>query len=476
MIAGSLKRFLSRTSRLKRHTVLRFHKHVRCRLREEFIPLPHDHDFDLDTWLAESNYPLWRQDEIRCAWEENLEVLRDPKQWRVKSFMKDEGYMDLKHARGINSREDSFKALVGPLFHAIEKEVFKHEVFVKYIPVRERAAYIWDALWVPGGEYITTDYTSFEASFELPMMVSCEFEMYLYMLHRTPVYMTMLLSCWVVIGGINVCTFKYFVVWVFATRMSGEMCTSLGNGFANWMICDFVCHESNVKYVGRFEGDDGIARLWGGQLKVELFAELGLKIKLIREADLAEASFCGLIFDPEDKAIVTDPLKVLASFGWGKSSYRGSSDSVLRQLLRAKALSFMYQYPACPIVTELARYALRVTRNETVRRSIVDRFGWKKDLLEKALDLGGSLDDQREIGINTRLLMERKFGITIETQLQIEGMLRSKQDLEPISMPLLEYPPCLELYNEDYVFPWPVGDESFIGEWWANYAGFSREW
>lgn len=476
MIAGALKRFLARLPRINTPLVRRFNRHVRRRLREEFVPLCEFHDFSIETWLAASNYPDWRKQEILAAWEENYTVLNDEKTWKVKSFMKDEGYMDIKHARGINSRTDAFKALVGPLFHAIETVVFQHPVFVKYVPVRKRAEYLWDSLWTPEGKYIATDYTTFEASFIRVLMMSCEFELYLYMLRHTPEFLTMLFVCWVIIGGRNVCTFRYFIVWVFATRMSGEMCTSCGNGFSNWMLCDFVCHESGTNYVGRFEGDDGLARIWGSPIQEGLFAELGMKIKLLHEPELSEASFCGLIFDPVDKAIVTDPIKVLASFGWGKAEYRGSRDDVLLQLLKAKSLSFLYQYPGCPIITELAKYGLRMTLDKKIRKTILERYGWKRDVLEEALaqDVEQLMDTN--IGMNTRILVENKFGVSVEVQLEVEAYLRNKVDLEPLLLPLIVTPPNLQQYNEDYVVWWPVGDDDFIGDWWEKMQGFEKEW
>lgn len=411
------------------------------------------------------------------------DALVDERYWRVKSFMKDEGYLENKHGRGINSRTDAFKCLVGPMFHRIEQEVFKLPEFVKYVSVRDRAQYIMEQLYFPGLEYVITDYTSFECGFVREMMGNCEFKMYIYMIRHTPLYFRMLVVCWEVIGGENVCTFKYFVIWVLATRMSGEMCTSLGNGWANFCLMSFVAYKSNVKFKGEFEGDDGLAVVLQGKLDVELFERLGMRIKLEKVSHIEEASFCGLLFDPQDMAIITNPVKVLANFAWGKAAYRGASDAVLRQLLRAKALSFLYQYPACPIVTELAIYAERLTRNVRIRKSLIDRMDqYERKRLSQALawfeenKTQIAKDENRHpIGINTRLLMERQFGVTVHAQLAIEGLFRSKQDLDPINLPLIDWPLDLQHYAEQYMLIAPVGDDEYIGEWWNKRPNY-KEW
>lgn len=388
--------------------------------------------------------------------------------------MKDEGYTDVKHARGINSRSDPFKVVSGPLFHAIECVVFQLPEFIKYVPVRERAKHLFDELWEPGVTFVITDYTSFECGFVLLMMDACEFELYIFMLRHTPALMAMFIICWQVLGGENVCTFKYFVIWVFATRMSGEMCTSLGNGFSNLCLMAFACHLSGVTWKGRFEGDDGVAAV-RGTINKKIFKRLGMRIKLKKVERLEEASFCGLIFDPDHLQIITDPIKVLCSFAWGKARYRAASENVLKQLLRAKALSFMYQYPACPIVTELARFALRMTRNVRIRKSIVDKLDmYTRRIYLEALQCK-NLDIGQSIGMGTRCLMERQFGVSVSSQLRVESLFRNKQDLLPIDLFELDFPESLCSFMDQYCLQWPVGDDKYIGEWWAKRPNY-KEW
>lgn len=477
MMAGAFKRFAARQEEIDPAVARDFANHVRMMCKKHFTPLCPYTDFSVDKWLESTNYPLWRKEQLLEEYNDKIEILHDPKQWKVKSFPKDEMYTALKHARGINSRTDAFKTIAGPMFKQIEKVVFQNEVFIKKVPVRDRAKNVMEALWAPGAWYVTTDYTTFEASFTRCLMIIGEFQVYLYLIKHTPAFRDMLFMLWIVIGGENLCTFRDFIIMVFATRMSGEMCTSVGNGVVNWMLFDFACAQSLVDYVGRFEGDDGIARI-SGEIDVSLFGKLGLKIKLEKQTDLSEASFCGLVFDETDMEIVTDPIKVLMSFGWANAKYRNSKDAVLQQLLRAKALSTMCGYPACPIVSELARYALRMTADKKIRQSIVDQMdSYKKDeyLYAVQLLLSGELDTSRPIGPGTRMLVERRFGISIEQQIKTEEYFAAKNDLEPYHLPWLDFPESL-LCMDNYVLECPVGNDSFIGEWWQKYKGFEVEW
>jgi len=68
-----------------------------------------------------------------------------------------------------------------------------------------------------------------------------------------------------VMQEMNRCYSKYVKIEVEATRMSGEMNTSLGNGFSNLMFMLYACHVQGIAAEGIVEGDDGVFALEGGQ-------------------------------------------------------------------------------------------------------------------------------------------------------------------------------------------------------------------
>jgi len=378
--------------------------------------------------------------------------------------MKDEFYAEFKHARAINARTDEFKCVVGPIFHQIEQKVFKHPAFIKKVPVNERPAYIYDRVYRVGGTYIATDYTSFEALFTRQLMMAVEIELYAYMTSSLPYHPEFMRICDEILAGRNKCKFRDFSVDIDATRMSGEMCTSLGNGFSNLMFMEFLCDEVGATYaVGVVEGDDGLYRVEGPCPTVEDFASLGLVIKLDHHDQLETASFCGLVFDLTDQINVTDPIQALMKFGWTSGSYSVAGEKKLAVLLRAKAMSLKHQFNGCPILDELANYALRITAH-VPRRSVqkhVDMINgtdmWTKEKLRQALN---NALPSRPVGDRTRLLVERLYNVPVELQHTIEAYLRGLTVNQPLDAGIFlgSVKKDWESYWNAYVLR-PAGDE-----------------
>jgi hypothetical protein len=368
-----------------------------------------DVDTSVPKWLEGTPYPLWRKRELQAKWDAIVDI-DDPKHFMCKSFQKDEGYIAFKHARGINARSDEFKCMVGPIFKLIEEQVYQDHHFIKHIPVADRPKYITDLLYSPGGKYYAGDYTSFEALFVELLMCAVEFELYDYMTQHLPEGDRFRRLLRAVLAGDNVCNYRDFQVILKAVRMSGEMCTSLGNGFANLMFLLFIAQEKGSTHVdGVVEGDDSLFVMDGVTPTSEDFARLGLVIKLEEHEQLSTASFCGLVFDPTDQLNISDPLKILAAFGWTSQRYAASKDKTLRALLRCKALSLAHTYPGAPIISALAQYGLRVTSDVPLcklRRLVNGREAmnaWERDRLNIILDAGNVPPVVSPI--NTRLLM-----------------------------------------------------------------------
>jgi hypothetical protein len=221
-----------------------------------------------------------------------------------------------------------------------------------------------------------------------------------------------------------------------ATRMSGEMCTSLGNGFSNLMLMQFVCEEAGCREVlGVVEGDDGLFTMIGTPPTEEDFARMGLFIKMEVHDTISTASFCGIVFDPTDRINVTDPRKVLTNFGWAQRQYARARSSKLVALLRCKALSISFQYPGCPVVASLGRYGVRVTPHVSLRmRKYINRKGYydsyTREKVLAAMQAGNI--PRREPPRNTRLLVEKLYGISIEIQISLEDYFDSLKAIQPL--------------------------------------------
>jgi len=325
------------------------------------------------------------------------------------------------------------------VFKSIEKEVFALSYFIKKVPVSERPALIRS--YVVEGEYgFSSDYTAFEAHFTRDLMRAVEFELYSYMTKRLPCHSWFMDACHNVLAGKNHCSYRDFSIDVEATRMSGEMCTSLGNGFTNLMIVLFLSEQLDNPVRCFVEGDDLLA-FWKHTNMPESrhFAGLGFDVKIETHDNPTEASFCGMVFDQHNPSVVTDPRYVLASFAWTKGKYAESNSTVKKQLLRAKSLSIKAQYPGCPVLEKLADYGLRVTSGVTISKRVLD--GWdtyKKEQLLYALDREKSLRVSRPISGESRALVEKLYNFPVALQLKVERDLDELSALKPLDIAYLD--------------------------------------
>lgn len=344
----------------------KFRRFVKSWLNKNMTPLDFSTDLSVETWLENTPYTQKRKDQLLKLWREKGCDLKnfDPGFFKLKSFIKDEDYPTYKHARTINSRSDLFKCAVGPAFQAVSNELFKRPEFIKKVPIHERPRVILDAMG-HATKVFDTDFTSFEAHFYAEPMMDCEMWLMAYMLSKHPLGRQILEL--IMLGKIvfpNVLVFKHFIAMLCQRRMSGEMDTSLSNGFSNLMKMLYALKEHNIKVIICFiEGDDGLFAIWGVPPTPAWFKANGSNVKMNIHNSPTEASFCGMIFDPIELTNVTDPISELVSFGWANSKYLKYRPRQALILLRCKALSLAYQYPACPILSVLAHKICLDTRS-----------------------------------------------------------------------------------------------------------------
>lgn len=437
---------------------------VRLITKHGLRPIDADYQFLFSEWLEETNYEAWRKEELRQIHDEIVDMLErndkgELKHFRIKLFMKDETYMEFKQGRGIYAREDVAKCYFGPFFKAIESQIYydpstgegiKH--FIKHIPVDERAAYIMEEVFMEGFRNVCTDYSSLEAHFDADFMENCEFILYDHLLGSNPWGRTALEIMREVLQGNNVVQSKLLSCIIKACRMSGEMNTSLGNGWSNLVLFSLWCHESGVDMIGVIEGDDGLFSI-PPHISVptpEFFKTWGCLIKIDIHEEISRASFCGLVFDPQDKCIVSDPFKILLNFGYASKRYSSSKNTKLKALLRAKAMSTLVQYHGCPIVSALAKKMLELTRSIDSRHVIrQETDSWKRTKMMYAQTKFGVYLNS-EVGMRTRILFEELYGIPVDVQVSIEAHLEAMTEIIPISLPellpLFHYN-CLEYYD-----------------------------
>jgi len=323
---------------------------------------------------------------------------------------------EFKFPRAINARKDPIKVEIGPALHEIESRLFKLLWFVKFVPVRLRPTFIKERLFVIDGIYFSTDYTAFESAMVPALLKAVELPFYHYMLQQCAGGQEVASLLTDILAGENVMKFKNVTARVQGVRMSGDMCTSLGNGFVNLMVMLTVCRVQGITVDGVVEGDDGLFSVSEPPAK-ENFANCGMLIKSKVSRDLGRAGFCKMIFDIQAQQNVKDPRPMLAKFGWTHSRLRHSR-RFLPALLRSKAYSLMAELPGCPIAGALARYGLRVA---TGGASDEELYTHRAMQSEYRMYRGPS--ELLPIAMATRRLVEQAFGVSVALQLAIEQYL-----------------------------------------------------
>lgn len=143
--------------------------------------------------------------------------------------------------------------------------------------------------------------------------------------------------------------------------MSGEMNTSLGNGWTNLVLAYTIhCMKGGrpEDFDGVFEGDDALI-VTDQEFTNADYALFGFDVKLDEVDDPTEASFCGQIFSSSGQT-VRDPIKFINKFGWTHRDVFGT-EQLMMESLRAKALSALQETPHCPIVSAIAYKAYLLT-------------------------------------------------------------------------------------------------------------------
>lgn len=422
---GAKKRLVHNRPVLNRRTLRRCRKFVKRQLPKMFKPLQQDDLYSVEEWLDRSNYPEWRKKELReCLAKLESGCVQEHKIWEAKMFAKDEFYQEYKYHRTINARSDYMKVIIGRFAASIEKKVFATPWFIKKVPRAEWPEYIIRRC--SGREHgYASDYSSFEASFIKEIMEMCEMQLYEYMLQH--VWTKEVSERFGALSGWNKITAKGFLVKLLARRLSGEMVTSLGNGFSNLMINLFVLKEKGAKNVTAVvEGDDGLF-MFDGPCPTEAdFLELGFVIKLTPVQTLSDASFCGVVFDPEDRCSLADPHKTLATCSWLESSYQSSSPKIKRDLAVVKGLSMLAQYPGCPVIQSVALWMLRVSnykpseRDRLLSHAIANRTGWWEKRVLKMVKKSPFVPIP--VGEGSRAVMNRVFRMTPSQQIFLEDL------------------------------------------------------
>lgn len=386
---------------------------VRKWCRQNLQPLIDSDVPDLLEYLNSLNHPRWRIDQLQELYHDEGDTFESYELTQIEAFVKTEVLVKENAARMIYPRGDKMVLMLGPLIHAMENVLFKSEYFIKHIPVLDRPRYIHDHVAGELGVIMGTDFTAMESHFIPDIMRVLDFELMDWLC--PPSFRSRLEVFKKVVGGKQHIRGPGVMLELDARRMSGELNTSMCNGFANLMLTLFLCQQHGIKvYGGVVEGDDGLFRL-SAYPESSWYEKLGFTIKIERFKDVSDASFCKLIYESETFLAIRDPCPVILGIGWTHSQRRVSKKKVVQLgLLRAKALSLINELPGCPIINVLAERLIDLTEGITpIDEEPTNTYKVK---YTTAIPI---VQDSR-----VRAKFEDTYGISIEAQLYVEEKIR----------------------------------------------------
>lgn len=344
----------------------RLHEYVYHWCKSHLTPISMEADLSVESWLQGTHYTMARKESLYKTYLLKQHYVTQLAQghisnklWKllcyVKVHVKQEFLEAIKSLRMICARTDTAKVILGPLSKKMENQIYhaNNEVIKYYkdiLPGR-RAEFMRKNFSYPN--IMCTDYSSFEGSFRPNLMKSVECVMYKHMLVNFPMYSKIFQR----LATTNELKFKnLFTATLEGTRMSGEMVTSLSNGFTNMMLMLFVCKMNGYVLVdGLVEGDDGIFVFADNRMpKSKDFEMLGFNVKAFYPRNFYEASFCGQVINPETLDLLAEPKEFMNRVNFSYSDRACSNKhTVRRALLVAKLLSYLSMYPNCPVIAPI---------------------------------------------------------------------------------------------------------------------------
>lgn len=366
---------------------------------------------DFEDWINNARYTLVRKEQLRREYERGML----PESWKkVKSFVKREFYLSFKDPRIINSRVDNYKVFAGPWISAIEHWVCAHlPSFVKGMSPIERSSYLVKRL-EGYSHYYNSDFSRFESHMTPYIIRDIECQLY----RRFGMPEELLSPLW----SRNECSMSCLNYSVNGTRMSGDMNTSLGNGFVNLMVNKFVASRTGIQIHGVVEGDDGLFGVVGRCPTAREFEEVGFRATVSEIYSISESNFCSTSIEILSNSVWshTDPRRVLLRAGWSFVCPINANLEFRRELMAAKAMSIADANPGTPLLMAYcSKYFGKARWHRDSSYGCGEKY-WSFSMFDKL--------QQPSDEIRRRFAI--RYGLSIPDQLLVEKYILEHEDLD----------------------------------------------
>jgi len=261
---------------------------------DELISLLRPH-FDEKSSISE--FISAKKGKLRQRYLESLHALKNEgfdfmKDSRIKMFIKNERYNEVKPPRAIMGRDPKFNIIYSmyttPLEHALMQlpQICKGKNFLGRGVLFKN---------IMSSSYVEIDYSKFEGSQRAKLL--CWVEKYiLNKFYPGDDLINKLFDAKLIKDGTtcNGVKFKFF-----GTRGSGDMDTGLFNTILNWIACRYYEDVNNTGGHGRFivDGDDGVIGVNNrNATNINTAKQFGFDAKIILRDDYHDVEFCSSKF------------------------------------------------------------------------------------------------------------------------------------------------------------------------------------
>lgn len=279
---------------------------------------------------------------------------------RIKAFIKNELYDELKPPRMIMGRDPAFNCQYGrfttPLEHAMQclEEVSKGRNFF------DRGEQFKEKIF--GRWAYECDFSKYEATQRARLLVLIELGIWKRLLSDgdyrivEKLFITKMLKKGVTLSGT-----KFNFEWC---RGSGDMDTGLFNTLITWVACRYF-EDANNLTPGNFiaDGDDNVIAVPIGKTCKNTFSEFGLDAKLILRKDYHDIDYCSgkfLQYEPSKFIYVQNVKKIMQNLRvFRKTKFSHCIGAYYY------SLGYMYKimYNNMPIYTDIADFLMSFTLN-----------------------------------------------------------------------------------------------------------------
>jgi len=327
----------------------------------------------------------------------------------------------------------------------VEEMVFHDWHFIKFVPNEDRPRFLEELF--RGCDVGSNDFSSFESLIYGAVMDACECELYRWLGRDTdPGFIEYV--CGTLLDKQSQRSRNGFRASLYG-RQSGDMCTSVGNGWTNLVIMSFCAFKMGWVEWGRpihgvFEGDDSAFKLGGEPERVnDLLARLGMRAKVVLGTTIGKADFLSTCWGP-DLVPVRDFRKPYVFTPWIQVVEHRRD--LLPGFLRAKGLSLAHEMAECPVLQAMSKFILRITAGEHARYLRPDAW-WDRVIMGQSYgtsDVNPSLLArlQAPISWERRVFYARQFGVSVEAQLHLESLFNDARELkmpyDPVVAALLD--------------------------------------